>query len=90
MFKYTLVHRATFRLSRSLMNKRIMKKRIRQLLLAELALRFERTEDAIRWLETESPELDNRTPRDAISAGEIARVTLLLEGLAGTGPSQGA
>jgi hypothetical protein len=63
------------------MNKRIMKKKIRQLLLAELALRFENTEDAVAWLETTLPELEGRTPREAISAGEVERVTLLLEAM---------
>lgn len=63
------------------MNKRIMKKKIRQILLAELALRFERTEDAVAWLEQEHPELEGRTPREAIAAGEVERVTLLLEAM---------
>ena len=63
------------------MNKRIMKKKIRQLLLAELAIRFDETEDAVQWLETAMPELEGRTPREAIAAGVIARVTLLLEGM---------
>ena len=63
------------------MNKRIMKKKIRQILLAELALRFDQTEDAVAWLETSLPELEGRTPREAIAAGEIERVTLLLEGM---------
>ena len=61
------------------MNKRIQKKKIRQLLLAELAHRFEATEDAIAWLEQPNPELEDRTPREAISAGEPGRVALLLE-----------
>lgn len=65
------------------MNKRIMKKKIRQLLLAELAIRFDQTEDAVQWLETSQPELEGRTPREAIAAGEIARVTLLLEAMNG-------
>lgn len=60
------------------MNKRIMKKKIRQLLLAELAMRFEQTEDAVQWLETASPELEGRTPREAIAAGEVERVTMVL------------
>lgn len=63
------------------MNKRIMKKKVRQMLLAELAVRFEQTEDAVQWLETAMPELEGRTPREAISAGEIERVTLMLEGI---------
>ena len=37
------------------MNKRIRKKRIRQVLLAELAAAFETPDDAIRWLETAEP-----------------------------------
>lgn len=60
------------------MNKRIMKKKIRQLLLAELAMRFEQTADAVQWLETSLPELESRTPREAIAAGEVERVTMLL------------
>lgn len=63
------------------MNKRIMKKKIRQLLLAELAVRFEHTEDAVQWLETALPELEGRTPREAIAAGEVERVTLVLAAL---------
>ena len=61
------------------MNKRIHKKRVRQVLLAELAAAFESPDDAIRWLETANPELDGRTPHDAISAGESERVTLVLD-----------
>ena len=63
------------------MNKRIMKKKIRELLLAELAMRFEDTETAVQWLESTLPELEGRTPREAIAAGEAARVTLLLEAM---------
>jgi hypothetical protein len=63
------------------MNKRIRKKRVRQVLLAELAAAFAEPEDAIRWLETANAELDGRTPREAISAGEAERVTLVLDGL---------
>jgi uncharacterized protein (DUF2384 family) len=63
------------------MNKRIMKKKIRQLLLAELAMRFEGTEDAVQWLETPHPELRGQTPREAVAGGDAARVTLLLEQL---------
>jgi len=63
------------------MNKRIMKKKVREILLAELALRFETTEEAVAWLESPLAELENRTPREAISAGEIERVTLMLEGM---------
>lgn len=61
------------------MNKRIRKKRVRQMLLAELALRFEAPEDAVAWLETPTDELEGRTPREAISAGEVERVTLMLD-----------
>lgn len=63
------------------MNKRIRKKRVRQVLLAELAAAFTEPEDAIRWLETASPELDGRTPREAIAVGETERVTLVLDAL---------
>jgi hypothetical protein len=63
------------------MNKRIRKKRLRQLLLAELATHFGSPEDAIRWLESGSSELDGRTPREAIAAGEVERVTLVLDGM---------
>jgi uncharacterized protein (DUF2384 family) len=61
------------------MNKRIRRKRVRQMLLAELSLQFDRPEDAIRWLETPLATLENRTPREAIAAGEPERVTLLLD-----------
>ena len=71
------------------MNKRIMKKKIRQLLLAELAIRFEHTEDAVQWLETPVTSLEGRTPREAIAGGEIERVTLLLESLAEAGAPKG-
>jgi hypothetical protein len=70
------------------MNKRIMKKKVRQILLAELALRFEDTEAAVRWLETSLPALEGRTPREAIADGEIERVTLLLEAMSETGPGR--
>jgi hypothetical protein len=63
------------------MNKRIRKKRVRQVLLAELAAAFTVPDDAIRWLETANAELDGRTPREAIAAGEAERVTLVLDGL---------
>ena len=63
------------------MNKRIRKKKVREVLLAELALRFEHTEEAVAWLEAPLAELENRTPREAISAGEVERVTLLLESM---------
>lgn len=61
------------------MNKRIRKKRIREVLLAELAFHFERTEDAIAWLDTPHPGLEGRSPRDAVHGGEVERVTLLLD-----------
>jgi hypothetical protein len=64
------------------MNKRIRKKRLRQVLLAELAAKFGEPEGAIRWLETANAELDGRTPREALAAGETERVTVVLEGLA--------
>ena len=63
------------------MNKRIRKKRVRQVLLAELAAAFSQPEDAIAWLETSNAELDGRTPHEAIAAGETERVTLVLDGL---------
>jgi hypothetical protein len=63
------------------MNKRIRKKRIRQVLLAELAAAFPDPEAAIGWLEAPNAELDGRTPRDAIAAGEVERVTLVLDAL---------
>jgi uncharacterized protein (DUF2384 family) len=63
------------------MNKRIRKKRVRQVLLGELAAAFGQPEEAIRWLESANPQLDGRTPREAIAAGEVERVTLVLDGL---------
>jgi hypothetical protein len=69
------------------MNKRIRKKRVRQLLLAELAAAFTAPENAIRWLETPSAELDGRTPRETIAAGEAERVTLVLNGLNRSAPT---
>jgi hypothetical protein len=63
------------------MNKRIRKKRLRQVLLAELATRFGEPEAAIRWLETANAELGGRTPHEAIAGGEVAAVTLLLDGM---------
>ena len=60
------------------MNKRIRKKRIRQLLLVELATRFKSEDEAINWLETPSDKLDGRTPRETAAAGEAERVLLLL------------
>ncbi len=69
------------------MNKRIRKKRIRQVLLAELTAAFETPDDAIRWLETSNPALEGRTPREAISGGEAERVALVLDGLNRTAAS---
>jgi uncharacterized protein (DUF2384 family) len=63
------------------MNKRIRKKRLRQLLLAELATHFGSPDDAIQWLEAPAAELDGRTPREAIVAGEVERVTLILDAM---------
>lgn len=61
------------------MNKRIRKKRIRQMLLLELSVRFGDQDDAIAWLETPLDEFEGRTPREAIAAGEVERVTMLLD-----------
>ena len=63
------------------MNKRIRKKRLRQVLLAELATCFGSPDDAIQWLETPASELAGRTPREAIAAGEVERVTLVLDAM---------
>lgn len=63
------------------MNKRIRKKRLRQLLLAELATRFASPDEAIVWLESASTELDGRTPREAMAAGDVERVTLVLDAM---------
>lgn len=63
------------------MNKRIRRKRVRQVLLAELAAAFTTPDDAIRWLETSNEQLDGRTPREAIADGEAERVTLVLDGM---------
>lgn len=63
------------------MNKRIRKKRVRQGLLAELAARFTSPDDAIEWLEASNAELEGRTPRAAIAAGDAERVTLVLDAL---------
>ena len=40
------------------MNKRIRKKRVRHVLLAELAAAFTEPSDAIAWLETANAELE--------------------------------
>jgi uncharacterized protein (DUF2384 family) len=61
------------------MNKRIQKKRARQMFLAELAVAFDTPEDAVVWLETPAAQLEGRTPREAVGAGEIGRVTTLLD-----------
>jgi uncharacterized protein (DUF2384 family) len=63
------------------MNRRIRKKRVRQVLLAELASTFTDADDAIRWLESPNAELDGRTPREAVAAGDAERVTLVLDGM---------
>ncbi|MEP6733700.1 MAG: hypothetical protein ABJE10_23845 [bacterium] len=63
------------------MNKRIRKKRVRQTLLIELAIHFPTQEDAIVWLDTPMDQLEGRSPRVAISAGEVERVTLILDEL---------
>jgi hypothetical protein len=63
------------------MNRRIRKKRVRQVLLAELASAFPDADDAIRWLESPNAELDGRTPREAVAAGDAERVTLVLDGM---------
>ncbi|MEP6990878.1 MAG: antitoxin Xre/MbcA/ParS toxin-binding domain-containing protein [bacterium] len=63
------------------MNKRITKKRVRRMLLIELAVLFTDPADAIAWLETPLPQFEGRTPRQTIAAGEIERVTLLLDEL---------
>ena len=61
------------------MNKRIRRKRIRRLLLIELAARFADPADAVVWLETPLDQFEGRTPRATIAAGEIERVTVLLD-----------
>jgi hypothetical protein len=63
------------------MNKRIRKKRVRQILLAELAARFDDSADAIQWLGSPNDELEGRTPHDAIAAGDAERVALVLDGM---------
>ena len=70
------------------MNKRIRKKRVRQVLLAELAAAFTGPDDAIRWLEMPSAALDGRTPREAIAAGEAERVALVLDGMNRSAPTR--
>jgi hypothetical protein len=63
------------------MNKRIRKKRLRQLLLAELATRFASPDEAIVWLESAAAELDGRTPREAMAAGDVEQVALVLDAM---------
>ena len=63
------------------MNKRIRRKRVRRLLLVELAVLFREPADAILWLETPLEQFEGRTPRQTIASGEIERVTLLLDEL---------
>jgi hypothetical protein len=63
------------------MNKRIRRKKVRQMLLEELSIRFEDTNDAITWLDTPLAHFEGRSPREAIAAGEAHRVTMLLDEL---------
>ena len=63
------------------MNKRIRRKRVRRMLLVELAVLFRDPADAIKWLETPLDQFEGRTPRQTIASGEIERVTLLLDEL---------
>lgn len=63
------------------MNKRIRRKKVRQMLLVELAILFKDPADAIAWLETPLDQFEGRTPRQTIAAGEVERVTLLLDQL---------
>lgn len=63
------------------MNKRIRKKKVREMMLIELAILFPDENDAIVWLETPLDALEGRTPHDAVDAGEWERVTLILDGL---------
>lgn len=63
------------------MNKRLRKKQSRKMLLVELATHFHEPADAIVWLETAHDQLEGRTPREAIAAGDVDRVTVLLESL---------
>ena len=63
------------------MYKRIRRKQIRRLLLIELAALFADPADAVVWLETPLDTFEGRTPRQTIAAGEIERVTLLLDEL---------
>jgi hypothetical protein len=61
------------------MNKRIRRKQIRRLLLIELAAQFADPADAVVWLETPLDKFEGRSPRATIAAGEIERVTVLLD-----------
>jgi uncharacterized protein (DUF2384 family) len=63
------------------MNRRIRKKRLRQLLLVELATLFPSRDDAIEWLETPLEQFEGRSPRETLAAGEADRVALLLDEL---------
>jgi uncharacterized protein (DUF2384 family) len=63
------------------MNKRIRRKRVRRVLLIELAILFSEPADAIAWLETPLAKFEGRTPRQTIAAGEVERVTMLLDEL---------
>ena len=63
------------------MNKRIRRKRVRRMLLVELAVLFSDPADAIAWLETPLEQFEGRTPRETIAAGEVERVTMLLNEL---------
>lgn len=63
------------------MNKRIRRKQIRRQLLIELAAQFADPADAVAWLETPLDSLEGRTPRQAIVAGEVERVILMLDAL---------
>ena len=63
------------------MNRRIRKKKVRQMLLIELAILFPNQEDAVVWLETPLEQFEGRTPRETIEAGEVERVALLLDEL---------
>ena len=53
------------------MNRRIRKKKVRQMLLIELAILFPNQEDAVVWLETPLEQFEGRTPRETIEAGEV-------------------
>ena len=63
------------------MNKRIRRKRVRQMLLVELAILFTEPADAIMWLETPLEQFEGRTPRQTIASSEIERVAVLLDEL---------